>query len=31
MKLRLDENGDFIDAWPDGFFEESYNEVFAGK
>ena len=31
MKLRLDENGDFIDAWPDGFFEDSYNEVFAVK
>jgi hypothetical protein len=30
MKLRLDESGDFIDAWPDGFFEESYNEVFSG-
>jgi predicted ATPase len=29
MKLRLDECGDFTDTWPDGFFEESYKEVFA--
>ena len=27
IMLRLDENGDFIDDWPSGFFEESYNEV----
>jgi hypothetical protein len=27
-QLRLDEDGDFIDEWPDGFFEEDYQEVF---
>jgi hypothetical protein len=26
--LRLDEEGDFIDEWPDGFFEEDFNEIF---
>jgi hypothetical protein len=26
--LRLDEDGDFIDAWPEGFFEEGYREIF---
>ena len=25
--LRLDENGDFIDEWPDGFFEEGFGEL----
>ena len=25
--LRLDESGDFIDAWPDGFFEEGFGEL----
>ena len=25
--LRLDEDGDFIDDWPSGFFEEGYNEL----
>ena len=28
-QLRLDENGDFIDAWPDGFFEEGFDELMA--
>lgn len=28
LELRLDEDGDFIDEWPDGFFEEGYKEVF---
>jgi len=28
LQLRLDEDGDFIDAWPDGFFEEDFNEIF---
>ena len=28
-QLRLDENGDFIDAWPDGFFEEDFGELMA--
>ena len=25
--LRLDENGEFMDDWPRGFFEEGYNEL----
>jgi hypothetical protein len=28
LRLRLDEDGDFIDEWPDGFFEESFQEIF---
>lgn len=28
LELRLDDDGDFIDEWPDGFFEEGYREVF---
>lgn len=28
LTLRLDEEGDFIDEWPNGFFEEDFNEVF---
>lgn len=27
--LRLDEYGEFVDDWPDGFFEEGFNEVMA--
>lgn len=27
-ELHLDENGDFIDSWPGGFFEEGYREMF---
>ena len=27
-RLRLDSQGDFIDEWPDGFFEESFQEIF---
>jgi predicted ATPase len=27
-QLRLDSEGDFIDEWPGGFFEEDFNEVF---
>lgn len=30
-ELRLDEEGDFIDEWPGGFFEESFHEKFAGR
>lgn len=26
--IRLDDNGDFIDKWPKGFFEESLEELF---
>ncbi len=29
--LRLDDDGQFIDEWPRGFFEESYNELFEGS
>ncbi|MGK7902481.1 MAG: DUF3696 domain-containing protein [Hormoscilla sp.] len=28
LSLRLDKEGDFIDEWPDGFFEEDFNEIF---
>ena len=27
--LRLDEFGEFLDDWPDGFFEEGFNEMMA--
>lgn len=27
-RLRLDEDGEFLDEWPDGFFEERFAEVF---
>ena len=28
LKIDLDENGNFIDEWPNGFFEERLNERF---
>lgn len=28
LQLRLDENGDFLDEWPDGFFDERIDELF---
>jgi hypothetical protein len=28
LHLRLDEEGDFIDRWPGGFFEEGFREMF---
>lgn len=31
LDLRIDEEGDFIDEWPGGFFEESFHEKFAGR
>jgi hypothetical protein len=31
LRLRLDELGELIDEWPDGFFEESYNEIFGSR
>jgi hypothetical protein len=31
IELRIDEDGDFIDEWPGGFFEESFHEKFAGR
>ncbi len=27
-RLRLDEHGDFIDEWPQGFFEDAHREMF---
>lgn len=29
-RLRLDDGGDFIDEWPDGFFDERMIELFGG-
>jgi hypothetical protein len=29
-RLRLDNDGYFIDAWPSGFFDEQLNELFEG-
>jgi len=31
QRLRLDGDGDFLDEWPDGFFDESYEETMAGR
>jgi predicted ATPase len=28
MELELDEQGHFLDEWPDGFFEEGYRELY---
>jgi predicted ATPase len=28
LQLRLDSDGDFIDEWPNGFFDEGFNEMF---
>ncbi len=30
-RIEIDEEGDFIDEWPDGFFEQSFHEKFAGR
>ena len=30
LQLRLDSEGDFLDEWPQGFFEERLDEVFGG-
>ncbi len=30
QRLRVDEDGDFIDEWPDGFFDERMEELFGG-
>ena len=30
-RIEIDEEGDFIDEWPGGFFEESFQEKFAGR
>ena len=29
LELRLDDEGDFMDRWPDGFFEDGYKEIFS--
>lgn len=31
INLRIDEEGDFIDEWPGGFFEESFHEKFSSR
>ena len=31
IELRINDEGDFIDEWPGGFFEESFHEKFAGR
>jgi len=31
MYLSIDDDGDFIDEWPRGFFEESFREKFSGR
>lgn len=31
LQIRVDEDGDFIDRWPGGFFEEAFNEREAGR
>lgn len=31
QQLGIDKDGDFIDEWPGGFFEESFVEKFAGR
>ncbi len=28
LQIRMDSQGDFLDEWPNGFFEEGYEEVF---
>ncbi len=30
LHLRMDERGEFLDAWPGGFFEETYWDLFGG-
>jgi hypothetical protein len=30
-RIQVDEDGDFVDEWPGGFFEESFHEKFAGR
>lgn len=31
IPLRIDEDGDFIDEWPEGFFEEGFREMFGAS
>lgn len=30
-RIQVDEDGDLVDEWPGGFFEESFHEKFAGR
>lgn len=30
QQIRMDDNGDFIDEWPNGFFVERFDEIFSG-
>jgi AAA ATPase-like protein/putative AbiEii toxin of type IV toxin-antitoxin system/uncharacterized protein DUF3696 len=30
-RIAIDEEGDFMDEWPGGFFEESFHEKFSGR
>jgi hypothetical protein len=30
-QLRLDQEGEFIDEWPDGFFEDDFHELWSGR
>jgi predicted ATPase len=30
-ELRLDENGEFIDLWPDGFFVDNLSDILSGR
>jgi predicted ATPase len=31
LRIRLSDDGSFIDDWPQGFFEEGFNEIFGGS
>lgn len=31
LELRLNDRGEFMDEWPGGFFEESYDEIFSSS
>jgi len=31
LRIGLDEDGNFVDEWPDGFFEEGFNEIFGAR
>jgi hypothetical protein len=31
IEMEIDDDGDFVNVWPGGFFEEAYEEKFAGR
>jgi hypothetical protein len=31
LRIGLDQDGEFTDEWPDGFFEEGFNEIFGAE